>query len=261
MLCKKRKCQTMMIFLVPGNLQAPKKVRSFFFIYNQLEFVVWLCVGRASYLLHVPCAASSSTDLLSERREVSDMLVDTHGRRHNYLRISLTERCNLRCNYCMPADGVELTPNAELLSKSEIIRIASTFVEGGVDKIRLTGGEPSIRSDIEEICEQLRSLPGLKYLAMTSNGIVLSRKLPRLQAAGLNQLNISLDTLVPAKFELLTRRKGHSKVLQSIDTALELGFSPVKVLSIDDTGKVYSFNIHILIEFLVLKFRLFRLHR
>lgn len=187
-------------------------------------------MGKGS-LLHDPRAASSSTDLLDKRREVSDMLVDSHGRRHNYLRISLTERCNLRCNYCMPAEGVELTPNAELLSQSEIIRIASTFVEGGVDKIRLTGGEPSIRSDIEEICEQLRSLPGLKYLAMTSNGIVLSRKLPRLQAAGLNQLNISLDTLVPAKFELLTRRKGHNKVLQSIDTALELGFSPVKVLS------------------------------
>lgn len=157
------------------------------------------------------------------------MLIDSHGRRHNYLRISLTERCNLRCNYCMPAEGVELTPNSELLSQNEIVRIASTFVAGGVDKIRLTGGEPSIRKDIEEICEQLRSLPGLKYLAMTSNGIVLPRKLPRLQAAGLNQLNISLDTLVPAKFELLTRRKGHNKVLQSIDTALELGFNPVKV--------------------------------
>lgn len=166
---------------------------------------------------------------VEERHQVSDMLIDSHGRRHNYLRISLTERCNLRCNYCMPAEGVELTPNDALLSQNEIIRIARTFVAGGVDKIRLTGGEPSIRSDIEEICEQLRSLPGLKYLAMTSNGIVLTRKLPRLQAAGLNQLNISLDTLVPAKFELLTRRKGHNKVLQSIDTALGLGFSPVKV--------------------------------
>ncbi|XP_024376131.1 GTP 3',8-cyclase, mitochondrial isoform X2 [Physcomitrium patens] len=164
-----------------------------------------------------------------ERDRVSDMLIDSHGRRHNYLRISLTERCNLRCNYCMPAKGVELTPNSELLSQKEIVRIAGTFVAGGVDKIRLTGGEPSIRSDIEEICEQLSSLPGLKHLAMTSNGIVLSRKLPRLQAAGLNQLNISLDTLVPAKFELLTRRKGHNKVLQSIDTALGLGLSPVKV--------------------------------
>jgi cyclic pyranopterin phosphate synthase len=166
---------------------------------------------------------------IEEREQVSDMLIDSHGRRHNYLRISLTERCNLRCNYCMPAEGVELTPSSELLSQNEIIRIASTFVAGGGDKIRLTGGEPSIRKDIEEICEQLRSLPGLKYLAMTTNGIVLSRKLPRLQAAGLNQLNISLDTLVPAKFEFLTRRKGHNKVLQSIDTALELGFNPVKV--------------------------------
>ena len=164
-----------------------------------------------------------------EEVQVANMLVDSHGRKHNYLRISLTERCNLRCQYCMPAEGVELTPSSELLSQKEIMRIASIFVVGGVDKIRLTGGEPSIRSDIEDLCAQLSSLPGLKYLAMTSNGIVLSRKLARLQAAGLNQLNISLDTLVPAKFELLTRRKGHNKVLQSIDMAIELGFSPVKV--------------------------------
>ncbi|KAH8974558.1 hypothetical protein BDL97_01G107900 [Sphagnum fallax] len=164
-----------------------------------------------------------------EEPQVADMLVDSHGRRHTYLRISLTERCNLRCQYCMPAEGVELTRNSELLSQSEIIQLARIFVLGGVDKIRLTGGEPSIRPDIEELCEQLRSLPGLRNLAMTSNGIVLSRKLARLQAAGLNQLNISLDTLVPAKFEFLTRRKGHNKVLQSIEAALDLGFSPVKV--------------------------------
>jgi cyclic pyranopterin phosphate synthase len=130
----------------------------------------------------------------------------------------------------MPAEGVELTRNSELLSQSEIMQLARIFVSGGVDKIRLTGGEPSIRPDIEELCEQLRSLPGLRNLAMTSNGIVLSRKLARLQAAGLNQLNISLDTLVPAKFEFLTRRKGHNKVLQSIEAALDLGFSPVKVM-------------------------------
>jgi cyclic pyranopterin phosphate synthase len=165
-----------------------------------------------------------------EEPQVADMLVDSHGRRHTYLRISLTERCNLRCQYCMPAEGVELTQNSELLSQSEIMQLARIFVSGGVDKIRLTGGEPSIRPDIEELCEQLRSLPGLRNLAMTSNGIVLSRKLARLQAAGLNQLNISLDTLVPAKFEFLTRRKGHNKVLQSIEAALDLGFSPVKVM-------------------------------
>ncbi|KAL3681799.1 hypothetical protein R1sor_024755 [Riccia sorocarpa] len=160
---------------------------------------------------------------------VSDMLVDTHGRRHNYLRISLTERCNLRCKYCMPAEGVELTPGAQLLGDEEVMRLARLFVAEGVDKIRLTGGEPTVRSNIEDICQELSSLPGLKFLAMTTNGLVLARKLPRLRAAGLNQLNISLDTLVPAKFELLTRRRGHAKVLQAIDTALELGYNPVKI--------------------------------
>jgi cyclic pyranopterin phosphate synthase len=110
------------------------------------------------------------------------------------------------------------------------MQLARIFVSEGVNKIRLTGGEPSIRPDIEELCEQPRSLPGLRNLAVTSNGIVLSQKLARLQAAGLNQLNISLDTLVPAKFEFLTRRKGHSKVLQSIEATLDLGFSPVKVM-------------------------------
>lgn len=166
---------------------------------------------------------------LPEEPMVSDMLVDTHGRRHNYLRISLTERCNLRCKYCMPAEGVELTAAPKLLAENEIMRIARLFVAEGVNKIRLTGGEPTVRSNIEDICAQLSCLPGLKHLAITTNGLVLARKLPRLQAAGVNQLNISLDTLVPAKFELLTRRKGHGKVLQAIETALELGYNPVKV--------------------------------
>lgn len=173
--------------------------------------------------------SASTSQQLFEEAIVSDMLVDTHGRRHNYLRISLTERCNLRCKYCMPAEGVELTTSANLLATNEILRLASIFVSGGVSKIRLTGGEPTVRSDIEDICAQLSSLPGLKTLGITTNGLVLARKLPRLKAAGLNSLNISLDTLVPAKFELLTRRKGHAKVLQSIDTALDLGYNPVKV--------------------------------
>jgi len=131
----------------------------------------------------------------------------------------------------MPAEGVELTPKSELLSHDEIIRIADLFVTSGVNKIRLTGGEPTIRKDIEDICLHLSGLKGLKTLAMTTNGIVLSKKLPKLKECGLNALNISLDTLVPAKFEFMTRRKGHSKVLESIDAAVELGYSPVKVFS------------------------------
>lgn len=160
---------------------------------------------------------------------ISNMLVDSFGRLHTYLRISLTERCNLRCQYCMPAEGVELTPTPMVMSQNEIVRLASLFVHSGVNKIRLTGGEPSIRKDIEEICSQLSNLKGLKTLAMTTNGLTLARKLPKLKESGLNLLNISLDTLVPAKFEFMTRRKGHERVMESIYTAVDLGYNPVKV--------------------------------
>lgn len=159
----------------------------------------------------------------------SDMLIDSFGRQHTYLRISLTERCNLRCHYCMPSEGVDLTPNSNLLSSEEIIRLAKLFVSSGVDKIRLTGGEPTIRKDIEEICSNLSNMKGLKSLGMTTNGIVLAGKLPKLRDCGLNLLNISLDTLVPSKFEFMTRRKGHNKVLEAIDVAIDLGYNPVKV--------------------------------
>ncbi|XP_044985394.1 GTP 3',8-cyclase, mitochondrial isoform X2 [Hordeum vulgare subsp. vulgare] len=174
------------------------------------------------------CCATKP-EALPVETPTSDMLVDSFGRFHNYLRISLTERCNLRCQYCMPAEGVELTPKAELLSHHEIIRIANLFVTSGVDKIRLTGGEPTVRKDLEDICLHLSGLKGLKTIAMTTNGIVLSKKLPRLKECGLNALNISLDTLIPAKFEFMTRRKGHSKVMESIDTAIQLGYDPVKI--------------------------------
>lgn len=170
----------------------------------------------------------SPRDVLKETSS-SDMLVDSFGRMHTYLRISVTERCNLRCQYCMPADGVELTPSSQLLALNEIVRLSNLFVSSGVTKIRLTGGEPTVRKDIEDICSQLSNIKGLKSLAMTTNGINLSRKLPRLKECGLNLLNISLDTLVPAKFEFLTRRKGHQRVMESIDVALELGYNPVKV--------------------------------
>ncbi|GMH26692.1 hypothetical protein Nepgr_028535 [Nepenthes gracilis] len=160
---------------------------------------------------------------------VSDMLVDSFGRQHTYLRISLTERCNLRCQYCMPNDGVELTPSPQLLSRNEILHLANLFVSSGVSKIRLTGGEPTLRKDIEEICLQLSKLKGLKTLAMTTNGITLLRKLPMLKECGLTSLNISLDTLIAAKFEFMTRRKGHERVMESIDAAIDLGYDPVKV--------------------------------
>ncbi|XP_056343229.1 molybdenum cofactor biosynthesis protein 1 isoform X1 [Oenanthe melanoleuca] len=159
----------------------------------------------------------------------SAFLMDSFGRHHNYLRISLTEKCNLRCQYCMPEEGVQLTPKSELLTAQEIITLARLFVKEGVEKIRLTGGEPLIRPDVVDIVGQLYKLEGLKTIAVTTNGINLARLLPRLKEAGLNAINISLDTLVPAKFEFIVRRKGFHKVMEGIHKATELGYHPVKV--------------------------------
>ncbi|KAI4803931.1 hypothetical protein KUCAC02_025576 [Chaenocephalus aceratus] len=159
----------------------------------------------------------------------SAFLTDNFGRRHNYLRISLTEKCNLRCQYCMPEEGVKLTPRGQLLSTSEILTLARLFVQEGVEKIRLTGGEPLIRPDILDIIAELRKLEGLKCIAVTTNGMNLARLLPKLKDTGLDLINISLDTLVPAKFEFIVRRKGFHKVMEGIDKAIEMGYNPVKV--------------------------------
>ncbi|MEQ2306796.1 hypothetical protein AMECASPLE_011925 [Ameca splendens] len=159
----------------------------------------------------------------------SAFLTDSFGRRHNYLRISLTEKCNLRCQYCMPEEGVKLTPRGQLLSTSEVLTLARLFVREGVDKIRLTGGEPLIRPDVLDIIAELKKLEGLKTVAVTTNGMNLSKLLPKLREAGLDLINISLDSLVSAKFEFIVRRKGFHKVMESIDKAVELGYNPVKI--------------------------------
>ncbi|XP_027380720.1 molybdenum cofactor biosynthesis protein 1 isoform X4 [Bos indicus x Bos taurus] len=184
-----------------------------------------------------PCPGEPVVEVLSRPRPFlgehaapfSAFLTDSFGRRHSYLRISLTERCNLRCQYCMPEEGVPLTPKADLLTTEEILTLARLFVKEGVDKIRLTGGEPLIRPDVVDIVAQLRQLEGLRTIGITTNGINLARLLPQLQKAGLSAINISLDTLVPAKFEFIVRRKGFHKVMEGIHKAIELGYSPVKV--------------------------------
>lgn len=159
----------------------------------------------------------------------ASILEDTFGRFHNYLRISLTERCNLRCTYCMPENGVKLTNNEKLLTSNEIINLVKFFARKGVDKVRFTGGEPLVRKDCVDIIREVNKIDGIKKIAMTTNGIVLSRKLNDLKEAGLNQINISLDTLQEKKFEFIAKRKGWSKVMESIDKAIELGYSPLKV--------------------------------
>ncbi|XP_042244414.1 molybdenum cofactor biosynthesis protein 1 isoform X2 [Thunnus thynnus] len=179
-------------------------------------------------------AASPKTRSRQERLRdhsipFSAFLTDNFGRRHSYLRISLTEKCNLRCQYCMPEEGVKLTPRGQLLSTSEVLTLARLFVQEGVDKIRLTGGEPLIRPDVLDIIAELRKLEGLKTIAVTTNGMNLARLLPKLKDAGLDLINISLDSLVPAKFEFIVRRKGFHKVMEGIDKAIEMGYNPVKV--------------------------------
>ncbi len=157
------------------------------------------------------------------------VLSDAFGRLHTYLRISLVEHCNLRCRYCMPEEGLDWTPAPDLLTQQEILRLARLFVQQGVNKIRLTGGEPLLRENIVEIAEAVGRLPGLNTLAVTTNGLLLPKKLARLRAAGVNLLNISLDTLRADRFEAVTRRRGLSLVLRAIDEALRFGYSPVKV--------------------------------
>ena len=126
---------------------------------------------------------------------IENRLIDRHGRRHSYLRMSITDRCNLRCTYCMPPQGIDWTPRAEILTTDEIVRLGAIFVGMGITKIRLTGGEPLSRRDVGEIAERLGAQPGLKTLAMTTNGISLAKRAAGLRAAGLDALTISLDTL------------------------------------------------------------------
>jgi cyclic pyranopterin phosphate synthase len=167
-------------------------------------------------------------------------LVDPHGRTVRDLRISVTDRCNLRCRYCMPADGMAWTPRSELLTYEEIERVARVCVERfGFDGIRLTGGEPTVRAHLPVLVEMLARLrPGSGSgadaargldLSLTTNGATLPLLAQDLRAAGLRRINISLDSLRPETFFAITRRHGLSQVLEGIDAAVAAGFSPVKV--------------------------------
>uniref|UniRef100_A0A2S2R341 Molybdenum cofactor biosynthesis protein 1 n=1 Tax=Sipha flava TaxID=143950 RepID=A0A2S2R341_9HEMI len=166
-----------------------------------------------------------------QKSSLNEVLTDSFGRKHNYLRISLTERCNLRCEYCMPLKGVQLSEQSKILTNYEIIRLISLFAEQGVNKIRLTGGEPTLKKDIIQIVESISDIKQLKTVAMTTNGLTLTKMLVDLQRAGLNALNISLDTLRQDTYGNITKRDGRllKRVLAGIDLALQLGFSPVKV--------------------------------
>ncbi len=156
-------------------------------------------------------------------------LTDGFGRVHTYLRIAVTDRCNLRCVYCMPHHGFISKPRAEILTLEEIERLAWLFVSLGVEKIRLTGGEPTVRAGLEWLVTRLAALPELKTLALTTNGLLLKEQAARLHAAGVQAVNISLDSLRPDRFQEITLRDRFADVLAGIDAARQAGFAPLKL--------------------------------
>lgn len=176
-----------------------------------------------------PAPAPLTTPALRPRmtksiKPFSDFLTDSYSRQHDYLRISITERCNLRCKYCMPEEGVPLSPPSHLLTTPEITYLSSLFVSEGVTKIRLTGGEPTIRHDIVPLMRSIGDLrrQGLRELCITTNGIALHRKLDSMAEAGLTGVNLSLDTLDALQFQIMTRRKGFEAVMKSMDRIVEM---------------------------------------
>jgi GTP 3',8-cyclase len=160
----------------------------------------------------------------ADTKPFSAFLTDRFHRQHTYLRISLTERCNLRCTYCMPAEGVPLSPDRTQLTTPEILMLAELFIREGVNKIRLTGGEPTVRKDFVPLMQELGTMRahGLQELCITSNGLALRSKLDRIAEAGLTGVNLSLDTLQPGMFEIMTRRKGFDKVMATMQRILEM---------------------------------------
>ena len=159
---------------------------------------------------------------------MKDQLIDTYGRVHRDLRISVTDRCNFRCQYCMPEEGMDWTPREELLTFEEIERLASLLVNRfGIESIRLTGGEPTVRANLSKLIEKLAKLD--VDLSLTTNGATLPLIAGDLYNAGLDRINISLDTLDRKRFESLTRRDNLKQVLHGIETAKSVGFDPVKI--------------------------------
>ncbi len=165
----------------------------------------------------------------------ADRLIDRFGRVHNNLRISVTDRCNIRCVYCMP-ESVEFLPRASLLSFEEITRFARAASTVGIDKIRLTGGEPLVRRDLPKLVAQLVAIPGIKDVGLTTNGILLAPMAKELYDAGLRRINVSLDTMDPERFVELTRRTGFERVIAGILAAKAAGFDPVKINAVAIKG-------------------------
>ena len=160
---------------------------------------------------------------------MSGELVDGHGRKVEYLRVSVTDRCNLHCAYCMPPGGVDLFPRCEILRYKDILDLTQIFAELGVRKVRLTGGEPLIRKGIVGFIDQVSEIEGIEQIALTTNGILLPQMAQDLKKAGVNRLNISLDSLQKERYQSITGHDGLGIARQGIEAAMSAGFDSVKI--------------------------------
>ncbi|MFF2091973.1 GTP 3',8-cyclase MoaA [Paenibacillus sp. NPDC058174] len=156
-------------------------------------------------------------------------LIDRFGRIHDYLRISVTDRCNLRCLYCMPEEGMEFAPSEQLLSYDHIVEVVEAAASLGVTKLRITGGEPLVRPGLDGLIRRLAAIPGIADIALTTNGMLLGKQAEALKAAGLNRVNISLDTLDASRFRLIARRGELKRVMEGIEAAVAAGLTPIKL--------------------------------
>ena len=161
-------------------------------------------------------------------------MFDSKGRKIHYLRLSVTDLCNLRCRYCMP-DGVDKLEREDILTYEEFLRLAALFARCGVDTVRVTGGEPLVRKGVEQLVKGLKAIPGIRKVTMTTNAVLLEQQLPALLEAGLDSVNISLDTLDPALFAKITARDEFAAVQAGIHAALESGI-PVKLNCVPQVG-------------------------
>jgi len=163
-------------------------------------------------------------------------LIDRFGRVHTNLRLSVTDRCNIRCSYCMPSENVVFRPREDLLTFEEIERCVRAAAELGVTKLRITGGEPLVRTGLVALVQKIASVPGIEEVAMTTNGMLLAEQAIGLKAAGLDRINISLDTLDEKMFQRITRREGLSRVLDGIFAAREAGFERIRLNAVAIQG-------------------------
>ena len=174
--------------------------------------------------------------MVNDKAMDEKVLIDQFGRVHSSLRVSVTDRCNLRCFYCMPDENIRFKPREEILSFEEIIRFVHVVTRLGIDKLRITGGEPLVRAELPQLIKQLADIPEIRDVALTTNGILLGPQAEALRAAGLNRINISLDAMDQRGFEEIARRSGLDEVLEGIEVARSVGFEKIRLNAVAIRG-------------------------